>query len=168
MFSTADDVMLMSSRRSVHLAGFLSQLLNQVLNRVTAEKNLFDRVVNLRLPGTHTHTHTQIHPSKHTIEQVPLLKCVSLSLRPTSIPLPSHTLFFSRPLPIPLFTLSPSFSPFPLSLSLPSTSLFPHSFFSLPSLCLSLLTPASFPMLSPPPLLPQVWRVWTTTPSWWQ
>lgn len=29
------------------------QLLNQVLNRVTAEKNLFDRVVNLRLPGMH-------------------------------------------------------------------------------------------------------------------
>uniref|UniRef100_A0A3Q2Y3J0 E3 ubiquitin-protein ligase RNF123 n=1 Tax=Hippocampus comes TaxID=109280 RepID=A0A3Q2Y3J0_HIPCM len=28
----------------------LAQLLNQVLNRVTAEKNLFDRVVNLRLP----------------------------------------------------------------------------------------------------------------------
>ncbi len=27
------------------------QLLNQVLNRVTAERNLFDRVVNLRLPG---------------------------------------------------------------------------------------------------------------------
>uniref|UniRef100_A0A8C0IRV2 E3 ubiquitin-protein ligase RNF123 n=1 Tax=Chelonoidis abingdonii TaxID=106734 RepID=A0A8C0IRV2_CHEAB len=29
----------------------LAQLLNQVLNRVTAERNLFDRVVNLRLPG---------------------------------------------------------------------------------------------------------------------
>lgn len=28
-----------------------SQLLNQVLNRVTAERNLFDRVVTLRLPG---------------------------------------------------------------------------------------------------------------------
>lgn len=27
------------------------QLLNQVLNRVTAERNLFDRVVSLRLPG---------------------------------------------------------------------------------------------------------------------
>lgn len=34
---------------------FPTQLLNQVLNRVTAERNLFDRVVNLRLPGESTH-----------------------------------------------------------------------------------------------------------------
>uniref|UniRef100_A0A3Q1FNV9 RING-type E3 ubiquitin transferase n=1 Tax=Acanthochromis polyacanthus TaxID=80966 RepID=A0A3Q1FNV9_9TELE len=33
----------------------LAQLLNQVLNRVTAEKNLFDRVVNLRLPDIQLH-----------------------------------------------------------------------------------------------------------------
>lgn len=32
-----------------------AQLLNQVLNRVTAERNLFDRVVNLRLPGESVH-----------------------------------------------------------------------------------------------------------------
>ncbi|KAI7791397.1 putative E3 ubiquitin-protein ligase RNF123 [Triplophysa rosa] len=30
--------------------GMIQELLNQVLNRVTAERNLFDRVVNLRLP----------------------------------------------------------------------------------------------------------------------
>jgi len=34
---------------------FPTQLLNQVLNRVTAERNLFDRVVNLRLPGESVH-----------------------------------------------------------------------------------------------------------------
>lgn len=34
---------------------FPTQLLNQVLNRVTAERNLFDRVVNLRLPGGSVH-----------------------------------------------------------------------------------------------------------------
>lgn len=33
------------------LLSLFLQLLNQVLNRVTAERNLFDRVVNLRLPG---------------------------------------------------------------------------------------------------------------------
>lgn len=35
-----------------------SQLLNQVLNRVTAERNLFDRVVTLRLPGENLESHT--------------------------------------------------------------------------------------------------------------
>ncbi|XP_039883088.1 E3 ubiquitin-protein ligase RNF123-like isoform X1 [Simochromis diagramma] len=38
----------------------LAQLLNQVLNRVTAEKNLFDRVVNLRLPGLESVDHYPI------------------------------------------------------------------------------------------------------------
>ncbi|KAK6480535.1 E3 ubiquitin-protein ligase RNF123 [Huso huso] len=36
------------------------QLLNQVLNRVTAERNLFDRVVNLRLPGLESVDHYPI------------------------------------------------------------------------------------------------------------
>ncbi|KAK6320822.1 hypothetical protein J4Q44_G00077980 [Coregonus suidteri] len=35
-------------------------LLNQVLNRVTAERNLFDRVVNLRLPGLESVDHYPI------------------------------------------------------------------------------------------------------------
>ncbi|NXL67118.1 RN123 ligase, partial [Chordeiles acutipennis] len=39
---------------------FPSQLLNQVLNRVTAERNLFDRVVNLRLPGLESVDHYPI------------------------------------------------------------------------------------------------------------
>uniref|UniRef100_A0A8C1CQZ4 E3 ubiquitin-protein ligase RNF123 n=1 Tax=Cyprinus carpio carpio TaxID=630221 RepID=A0A8C1CQZ4_CYPCA len=38
----------------------LAQLLNQVLNRVTAERNLFDRVVNLRLPGLESVDHYPI------------------------------------------------------------------------------------------------------------
>uniref|UniRef100_V9K7B4 E3 ubiquitin-protein ligase RNF123 n=1 Tax=Callorhinchus milii TaxID=7868 RepID=V9K7B4_CALMI len=38
----------------------LAQLINQVLNRVTAEKNLFDRVVNLRLPGLESVDHYPI------------------------------------------------------------------------------------------------------------
>ncbi|XP_057701167.1 E3 ubiquitin-protein ligase RNF123 isoform X2 [Corythoichthys intestinalis] len=38
----------------------LAQLLNQVLNRATAEKNLFDRVVNLRLPGLESVDHYPI------------------------------------------------------------------------------------------------------------
>lgn len=37
-----------------------SQLLNQVLNRVTAERNLFDRVVTLRLPGLESVDHYPI------------------------------------------------------------------------------------------------------------
>lgn len=37
----------------------LAQLLNQVLNRVTAERNLFDRVVTLRLPGEDLGTYAQ-------------------------------------------------------------------------------------------------------------
>lgn len=39
-----------------------SQLLNQVLNRVTAERNLFDRVVTLRLPGEDLALHTHRIP----------------------------------------------------------------------------------------------------------
>ncbi|XP_015342666.1 E3 ubiquitin-protein ligase RNF123 isoform X1 [Marmota marmota marmota] len=38
----------------------LAQLLNQVLNRVTAERNLFDRVVTLRLPGLESVDHYPI------------------------------------------------------------------------------------------------------------
>lgn len=38
----------------------LAQLLNQVLNRVTAERNLFDRVVSLRLPGLESVDHYPI------------------------------------------------------------------------------------------------------------
>nr|XP_032822269.1 E3 ubiquitin-protein ligase RNF123 isoform X1 [Petromyzon marinus]XP_032822271.1 E3 ubiquitin-protein ligase RNF123 isoform X2 [Petromyzon marinus] len=38
----------------------LAQLINQVLNRVTSERNLFDRVVNLRLPGLDTVDHYPI------------------------------------------------------------------------------------------------------------
>ncbi|XP_038627938.1 E3 ubiquitin-protein ligase RNF123 [Tachyglossus aculeatus] len=38
----------------------LAQLLNQVLNRVTAERNLFDRVVHLRLPGLESVDHYPI------------------------------------------------------------------------------------------------------------
>ncbi|XP_077582387.1 E3 ubiquitin-protein ligase RNF123 isoform X2 [Stigmatopora nigra] len=38
----------------------VAQLLNQVLNRATAEKNLFDRVVNLRLPGLESVDHYPI------------------------------------------------------------------------------------------------------------
>ncbi|KGL86217.1 E3 ubiquitin-protein ligase RNF123 [Charadrius vociferus] len=38
----------------------LAQLLNQVLNPVTAERNLFDRVVNLRLPGLESVDHYPI------------------------------------------------------------------------------------------------------------
>ncbi|XP_017509576.2 E3 ubiquitin-protein ligase RNF123 isoform X3 [Manis javanica] len=40
--------------------GLPSQLLNQVLNRVTAERNLFDRVVTLRLPGLESVDHYPI------------------------------------------------------------------------------------------------------------
>uniref|UniRef100_A0A672N0Q4 RING-type E3 ubiquitin transferase n=1 Tax=Sinocyclocheilus grahami TaxID=75366 RepID=A0A672N0Q4_SINGR len=39
---------------------FFLFLLNQVLNRVTAERNLFDRVVNLRLPGLESVDHYPI------------------------------------------------------------------------------------------------------------
>ncbi|MGH0156090.1 UNVERIFIED_CONTAM: hypothetical protein FKN15_074756 [Acipenser sinensis] len=40
--------------------GMIQELLNQVLNRVTAERNLFDRVVNLRLPGLESVDHYPI------------------------------------------------------------------------------------------------------------
>lgn len=52
----------------------LPQLLNQVLNRVTAEKNLFDRVVNLRLPGTHRHTDTE--RQTHIQTEIDFVVCV--------------------------------------------------------------------------------------------
>uniref|UniRef100_A0A8B9JWK6 E3 ubiquitin-protein ligase RNF123 n=1 Tax=Astyanax mexicanus TaxID=7994 RepID=A0A8B9JWK6_ASTMX len=45
------EVRTMHSPQSVAFVFCALQLLNQVLNRVTAERNLFDRVVNLRLPG---------------------------------------------------------------------------------------------------------------------
>uniref|UniRef100_A0A8C6L4Y1 RING-type E3 ubiquitin transferase n=1 Tax=Nothobranchius furzeri TaxID=105023 RepID=A0A8C6L4Y1_NOTFU len=55
------DIFLDWSRPSAELLlRRLAQLLNQVLNRVTAEKNLFDRVVNLRLPGLESVDHYPI------------------------------------------------------------------------------------------------------------
>uniref|UniRef100_A0A667WY01 E3 ubiquitin-protein ligase RNF123 n=1 Tax=Myripristis murdjan TaxID=586833 RepID=A0A667WY01_9TELE len=62
----------------------LAQLLNQVLNRVTAERNLFDRVVNLRLPGmcAHTHTHTYITYYNHNSASVLLSDPLATSTIP--------------------------------------------------------------------------------------
>ncbi|XP_069792976.1 E3 ubiquitin-protein ligase RNF123 isoform X2 [Narcine bancroftii] len=55
------EIFLNWSRQSAELLlRRLAQLINQVLNRVTAEKNLFDRVVNLRLPGLESVDHYPI------------------------------------------------------------------------------------------------------------
>ncbi|XP_069592079.1 E3 ubiquitin-protein ligase RNF123 isoform X1 [Ranitomeya imitator] len=55
------DIFLDWSRSSSELLlRRLAQLLNQVLNRVTAERNLFDRVVTLRLPGLESVDHYPI------------------------------------------------------------------------------------------------------------
>ena len=45
-----------------------SQLLNQVLNRVTAERNLFDRVVTLWLPGEDLGA---VHPTYQALVPLP-------------------------------------------------------------------------------------------------
>ncbi|XP_062316015.1 E3 ubiquitin-protein ligase RNF123 [Osmerus eperlanus] len=65
-----EDANLPSLQRDLSIASFqtlsneagwpLGSLLNQVLNRVTAERNLFDRVVNLRLPGLESVDHYPI------------------------------------------------------------------------------------------------------------
>uniref|UniRef100_A0A8C9EXX2 E3 ubiquitin-protein ligase RNF123 n=1 Tax=Pavo cristatus TaxID=9049 RepID=A0A8C9EXX2_PAVCR len=55
----------------------LAQLLNQVLNRVTAERNLFDRVVNLRLPGL------------ESVDHYPILVAVTGILVRLAVPVPT-------------------------------------------------------------------------------
>uniref|UniRef100_A0A8C2DS72 E3 ubiquitin-protein ligase RNF123 n=1 Tax=Cyprinus carpio TaxID=7962 RepID=A0A8C2DS72_CYPCA len=59
----------------------LAQLLNQVLNRVTAERNLFDRVVNLRLPGLESVDHYPILVAVTGILVNALLNLILLSCR---------------------------------------------------------------------------------------
>ncbi|EFB13925.1 hypothetical protein PANDA_009342 [Ailuropoda melanoleuca] len=55
----------------------LAQLLNQVLNRVTAERNLFDRVVTLRLPGEDLALYTHRIPGLESVDHYPILVAVT-------------------------------------------------------------------------------------------
>uniref|UniRef100_A0A8C2TE72 E3 ubiquitin-protein ligase RNF123 n=1 Tax=Coturnix japonica TaxID=93934 RepID=A0A8C2TE72_COTJA len=62
----------------------LAQLLNQVLNRVTAERNLFDRVVNLRLPGL------------ESVDHYPILVAVTGILVRLAVPVPTTETWAER------------------------------------------------------------------------
>lgn len=132
---------------------------------------------SLPLPCLHPHSFS---PSIPICDSLPLSLIFFVLTLPTQFSLPfsryhlypSISSLCSLSLSLCLFTLAP----IQLTLSTPSNFL-PYT----PLCCLSL---PSFPLLFSPscvpvPLctptsfshllsLPQVWRVWTTTPSWWQ